>query len=115
MSDVRYYLDENMSPHVEQQLLRHSIDVVSVLSLDLLGEDDLSHLKRATEMGRVICTHDTDFLRLSKDNWDHAGILWMPHEPANLIIGAWVRHLLQIHQQRTAENMRGVVQILSVK
>jgi predicted nuclease of predicted toxin-antitoxin system len=115
LSEVRSFLDENVPPEVEEQLERFGIDVVSVLKLGLLGGDDLSHLKRAHEMGRVFCSHDTDFIHISQEYLEHSGILWMPHESAVHTIGAWVRQLREIFIEETAESMAGTFRFLSAR
>jgi predicted nuclease of predicted toxin-antitoxin system len=66
MADVRFYLDENVQIIDAQQLILRGIDVVTVRSLELLGDEDENHLVRATSMGRVLCTHDTDYYELAK-------------------------------------------------
>ena len=64
MTQLRFYLDENISKTVAEQLSYHKIDAVSVHGLELLGDSDINHLRRATEMGRMLCTHDEDFFAL---------------------------------------------------
>lgn len=66
MSEIRFYLDENMNPAIAEQLAKSDIDVVTVRDIEQLGDRDINHLQRATEMGRVLCTHDTDFLKLRR-------------------------------------------------
>lgn len=67
MSEIRYYLDENMSPEIAEQLRRDGIDAISVRELGTLGDPDEDHLQRAAIMGRVLCTQDADFLRLASE------------------------------------------------
>ena len=102
-----------MPAAIEEQLKRANIDVVSALSLGLLGEDDLYHLKRATELQRVLCTQDTDFIELAKEYLDHTGIIWGAQQTAS--IGGWVKALRSIHDEFTAEAMIGQVKFVSVK
>jgi hypothetical protein len=63
------------------------------------------HLQRATDMGRVLCTYDTDFLKLSHSFLDHAGIIFAVLD--NTGNGDWVREIRQHHATRTAEELRG--------
>jgi predicted nuclease of predicted toxin-antitoxin system len=63
LSEIRFYLDENIDKAVTEQLIRWGIDAVSVHTLELEGDSDKNHLQRATEMERVLCTHDQDFTR----------------------------------------------------
>ena len=102
-----------MPTAVEEQLKRLDIDVVSARSLDLLGKDDLYHLQHATELQRMLCTHDTDFIELAKTHLDHQGIVWGAHEKAS--VGGWVKALRQLHKELTAAEMVGQVKFVNVK
>lgn len=68
---IRFYLDENLPPEIASQLARHGIDVIR----GPLREADISHLKRASALGRVLCTRDRDFLQLQAMVEEHAGII----------------------------------------
>jgi predicted nuclease of predicted toxin-antitoxin system len=56
MSKIKFYLDENLSVEIAEQLNRNGIDAITVRDIGKLGDDDQSHLERATSMGRVLCT-----------------------------------------------------------
>lgn len=73
---IRFYLDENVSPVIAKQLRLRGIEVFTTQELDTLGEDDLTHLQRATRMGCVFCSHDVDLLRLSAQGIPHTGIVF---------------------------------------
>jgi uncharacterized protein with PIN domain len=113
LSEIRYYLDENVDKAVAEQLILSGIDAVSVHSLELRGESDEDHLKNATEQERVLCTHDQDFLRMANEIYDHAGIAYAPHYQAS--VGGWVRALRSLHAKMTAEEVQGMVVFLSLK
>ena len=68
---VSFYLDEMLSPRIISQLRRRGIDIIR----GPLRTDDAIHLARATEMGRVVCTCDDDFLKLAAPGVAHAGII----------------------------------------
>lgn len=57
---VRFYPDENMPVVIADQLKRRGIDAITVRDLGLLGDEDINHLERATELGYVLCTHNDD-------------------------------------------------------
>lgn len=113
MSEIRYYLDENVNPTVAEQLVRGGVDAVTVRDLGFLGDSDINHLQKATEMGRVFCTHDTDFLGLASQGYDHAGIVFAEHYGST--IGAWVKALRGLHAGTSAEEMIGQVKYVSMK
>lgn len=106
-AQVRYYLDENVQIAIAEQLSRRGIDVVTARDLNLLGEEDINHLERAAELGRVLCTHDTDYIRLASTGIQHAGIVLGQQDRHD--IGAWVTFLTRIHNQRTPDSMRNAV------
>ena len=72
---IRFYLDENLPVAIATQLVSRGIDVLTVRDLSLLGEDDVDQLQVATELGRVLCTYDSDFIGLAKSGVEHAGIV----------------------------------------
>ena len=113
MSDIRFYFDENMNPAIAEQLVISSIDVITVRDLGELGDSDPNHLQKATEMGRVLCTHDTDFLRLNAEGMEHTGIVFVPQYRTS--VGAIVKALRELHTSTTAEEIKGQVKFLNVK
>ncbi len=88
---VRFYLDENVQTAVADQLKRRGIEVVTVRDLGQLGDEDINHLRRATEMGYVLCTHDSDYVELAASGVEHAGIIFGQQDKHS--IGDWVKFL----------------------
>jgi predicted nuclease of predicted toxin-antitoxin system len=107
LSELRFYFDENVQVAVSEQLRRAGFDVVSAHDLGTLGEEDTKHLQRATEMGRVLCTYDDDFLALANQGFEHAGIVFAQHEKTS--IGDWVREIRSLYAAITAEQAQGQV------
>ena len=56
--------DENIHPEVVKELRDQGMDVESVAEAGLLGQGDLTILRYAQRVGRVVLTHDSDFGRL---------------------------------------------------
>jgi hypothetical protein len=113
MTELRFYLDENVNPTVADQLGLHGIDAVTVRDLDMLGDVDTHHLYRAAELGRVLCTHDQDFLMLAASGFEHAGIAFAEHYGAT--IGGWVKALRSLHDEVTMEEIKGTVRFLRLR
>jgi predicted nuclease of predicted toxin-antitoxin system len=109
LSKIRFYLDENVNPAIAEQLARGGIDAITVRDLDELGDHDINHLQRAADLERVLCTHDTDFLKLAAQNTEHAGIVFVPHRTS---IGTIVNGLRELHAQVEAEDIKGQVRFL---
>ena len=72
-----------------------------------LGAEDPEHLERATDMGRVVCTEDKDFLKLAAQGLEHAGII--RGEQDRHSIGDWFKFLGFVHAVCTAEELRNDV------
>lgn len=107
---VRFYLDENVPVAIARQLQRRGIDAVTVRDLGLLGDEDINHLERATSLGRVLCTHDADYVDLATSGVKHAGIVFGQQHKHT--IGDWVRFLELVHGVYDAEEMHNLVEYL---
>jgi predicted nuclease of predicted toxin-antitoxin system len=112
-NELRFYFDESVELAVSEQLAAGGLDVVSAHSLNLLGDADPNHLKRATEMGRTLCTYDADFLRLANTGAKHVGIIYAHQQKAS--IGGWVREIRALHARRKAEDLTDQVVFLSMR
>lgn len=113
MAEVRFYLDENVPLEVAPQLALSGIDVVSAHSEARLGDADADHLRRASADGRVLCTHDQDFLRLAAQGIDHSGIVFLPQVQGG--VGEWVRGLRAIHARLDKMSAGGRVIFLPLR
>lgn len=109
-SDIRLYFDESVQVEVAEQMKQRGIDAVTVRDLGMLGDSDINHLRRATEMGRVLCTYDTDFLRLNAQGEQHAGITFGFHDRTTY--GDWVDGLELICGAMTAAEMQNHIEYL---
>jgi hypothetical protein len=112
LSEARFYFDESVELAVSEQLVASGLNVVSAHSLEKLGDDDRNHLERAIAMGRVLCTYDSDFLRLAHSGIEHAGIVFAPMQKAS--IGGWIREIRAIHSRLSAEDVTGQVIFVSI-
>jgi predicted nuclease of predicted toxin-antitoxin system len=72
---ITFHLDEHVDPAMAAALRRHGIDVTTTIEAGLRGADDQTQLGFATSHGRVLVTHDSDFLRLAKTDTAHSGIV----------------------------------------
>mgnify|MGYP003621164386 FL=1 len=107
---TRFYLDENLPVAVAEQLQRRQIDALTVRDLGLLGESDINHLALAHRLGRVLCTHDADYLELARAGEAHSGIIFgQQHKHC---IGDWVGFLELVYSVYSAEDMIGRLEYL---
>lgn len=107
---IRFYLDENIPVVIAEQLELRGIQVYTVQVLDVLSDSDMNHLIRATQMVCMLCTFDNDFLRIARSGIDHAGIV--KGVQVRHTIGHWVKRLMWLHSNYTAEDMRNHIEFL---
>ena len=110
---VRFYLDENVQVVVAEQLKRRGIEAITVRDLNLLGDEDINHLERATEMGFVLCTHDTDYVDLAASSIEHTGIVLGQQDKHT--IGDWVAFLTLVHTVYDADEMHNIVEYVKAR
>ena len=101
---LRFYTDENVSWAVISGLRRRGVDVVSTLDADMLGKLDEEQLALASEHGRVLFTHDEDFLRLHSQEFPHTGIVYT-HQTSS--ISKMIRGLMLVYEVLDPEDMIG--------
>jgi predicted nuclease of predicted toxin-antitoxin system len=71
---IRFHLDENVNSAVAAALRRVGADVSTTASAGLIGRSDLEQLAFVQGEGRVLVTHDDDFLTIASARDDHPGI-----------------------------------------
>jgi predicted nuclease of predicted toxin-antitoxin system len=113
VSRPTFYFDEPVELAVIEQLTHGGVDAVSAHALGFLGKPDAFHLQTATEMGRVLCTYDTDFLVLAAEVEAHSGIVYAPQTSTS--IGQWVRDVRALAETYTAEDFVNMVLYLPLK
>lgn len=107
-SDIRLYFDESVQVAVAEQMRQRGVDAVTARDLGVLGDKDINHLRRAGEMGRVLCTFD--FLRLHAEGISHAGIVIAQH--FDTTVGDWVRGLELLCGVLMADEMKDHIEYL---
>jgi predicted nuclease of predicted toxin-antitoxin system len=107
---LRFHLDENVDHALAEALSRRGIDVTIPVEVGLSGVSDEEHLVFTFREGRVIITHDADFLRLASQNMQHAGIVYC-HFGARTI-GEMLRGLLLLSEFYGLDDMRGNIEYL---
>jgi hypothetical protein len=79
-------------------------------NVGLIGAGDEAHIAFALAQGRVIFTHDEDFLAFARIGAEHCGVVYC-HQQARTI-GQILAGLLLISDCLTAEEMRNHVEFL---
>lgn len=109
MARIRYYTDEQVCRAVIGGLRQRGVDVLSVPEANKIGASDREQLAFALEEGRVLFTHDADFLRLDAAGANHAGIVYACQDTP---VGDVIRGLMLIHQALDSMEMVGHVEYL---
>lgn len=107
---LRFHLDEHIPRAVAAALRRHNIDVTTTPEVGLRQADDLTHLTFAQREGRVLVTHDADFLRYHAQGIEHAGIAYC--KKGSRTVGQIIGMLRLMHEILTTEEMKNTVEYL---
>jgi hypothetical protein len=107
---IRFHLDEHVDPAIAAGLRARGIDVTTTVEAELESASDVEHLRFALGEGRVVFTHDRDFLRLHASGVSHAGIAYCAQQARS--IGEIIRYLALMHDCLTAEETAGQIEFL---
>jgi predicted nuclease of predicted toxin-antitoxin system len=107
---IRFHCDENVDPAIADGLRRRGIDVTIPSDVGLLGASDNQHLEFAIKEGRMLVTHDDDFLALAHRGVTHRGIVYCHIQSRT--IGQILSGLLLLWDCFTPEEMRNHVEFL---
>lgn len=110
MDRIRFQLDEHVPDAVAHALQSRGIDAVTASEARLLGAPDTRVLDSASAARRVLVTHDSDFLRLHKEQYQHAGIAYC--QQGERSIGQIVAGLVLIYEVLGQGDMIGRVEFL---
>jgi hypothetical protein len=113
---IRYYFDEHLSSAAARGLRTRGIDVLTAAECGRLTVSDDDHLRFATADGRVVATHDEDFLVLAADFLSRgepfAGIAFCQPARYQGKVGRLIQALVALHGRLTADDMRDHVEYL---
>lgn len=107
---ISFHLDEHVNPAIAKQLRRRNINVTTTVEVSLRGQSDESQLAFASREGRVLVTHDDDFLKLASVSREHSGIAYCHQESRSL--GEIVTTLVLMYEVYAPEEMMGRVEYL---
>ena len=110
LDKIRFHLDEHVDPAIAVGLRRSGIDVTTTVEAALRTKDDAVHLAFANAEGRVIVTHDNDYLRFHAQGIQHPGMAYCP--PQSRSIGYLIETLALMWEIMTPEEMRNRVEFL---
>ena len=76
VNSIRFHLDEHVDPDIARALRQYGIDVSTTVEAGLRTAADPDQLAFVQREGRVLVTHDADFLRLAAQGVNHPGIAY---------------------------------------
>jgi len=107
---LRFHLDEHVDPDIAHALRSHGIDVTTTLEANLRTQSDTAHLDYIRQTGRILITHDADFLRIAAQTTAHPGVAYC-HKTARSI-GEIIRTAILMYEVLTPDEMVGQVEFL---
>lgn len=107
---IRFHLDENVDPALAMSLRRRGVDVTTSAESGLNGASDREQIAFARNHGRVVVTHDVDFLRLAKEGETHGGIVFCSFR--SFSIGRATLGLVALWRHRSSEEMMGCLKFM---
>jgi predicted nuclease of predicted toxin-antitoxin system len=107
---IRFHLDENCHRAVAEGLRRRAVDVTTTPEALLMSATDEQQAAYALAEGRVIFSHDRDFLRLHAMGVPHAGMVYCDKDSKS--IGAIIQGLVLIWEVLEPEEMQNRVEFL---
>jgi predicted nuclease of predicted toxin-antitoxin system len=110
VATISFQCDEHLAHAVATALRRRGVEVWSATEAGMLGLADEAVLAHTRATGRVLVTHDSDFLVLHQRQQEHAGIVYCPQ--GTRTIGQIVAHLLLIHQVLQPSDMVNQVEFV---
>lgn len=109
MDKIRFQLDEHVPLAIMRALRSRGIDAVTAAEAGSLGLPDEEVLNRCYTAGRLLVTHDDDFLRLH-GQYPHAGIAYS--KQGERTIGQLVASLVLIYEALEPADAEGNVEFL---
>jgi hypothetical protein len=109
-TQLRFHLDEYVSPAVVEGLRRRGIGLTTTRDAGLAGAVDPDHLAFARRERRVLVTHDRDFPRWHAAGIRHSGIAYCYQQKYS--VGELVRVLLFLRDCLMAEEMEDTSEYL---
>ena len=107
---IKFHVDENVKGNLVEVLRQRGADVTTAADAGLLSAADDDHLAFALKEGRVIFTHDDDFLAFDAQGMEHAGIVYCRMQTKS--VRQIVSHLMLMRDCMTPEEMIGRVEFV---
>jgi predicted nuclease of predicted toxin-antitoxin system len=114
---LAFYMDHQFPVSVSRGLNRRGVDVLTAFDDGAQEVDDEQLLIRATELGRVLVTHDKGFLRRAAewqiDNREFTGIVFAVQK--SMVVGLAIEYLETMAHVLEPHEMRNRVEHIPVR
>lgn len=107
---LRFHLNENVDSVIAQALRREGIDVTTTTDARLRSQRDDAQFAFAQREGRILVTHDADFLKIAQRTTHHAGVAFCAS--GSRTVGQIIEMLLIMYAALPPEEMANSVQYL---
>ena len=104
---IKFHLDENANSAIAKGLRGLGVDVTTTQAVGLIGAGDGEQLKFTKTEGRVVFTHDDDFLRVQID---HTAIVYCGQ--GRRAIGEIIQWLILMWESLDSEDMENKVEFI---
>jgi hypothetical protein len=104
---IHFHLDETCRAALANGLRRRGVDLTTTPDVGLLGATDPLQIAHAHSQGRVLFTHDADFIAIHNSGVDHSGIIYC-HQYRHPV-GETIRRLLFLWSTREAAELVGQI------
>ncbi|WP_442484311.1 DUF5615 family PIN-like protein [Aeoliella sp. SH292] len=112
MAAIRFHLDQHVPNAVAHGLRQFGVDVTTTQQAGLQDADDADHLAFALAEGRVLVTHDRDFVDRHLNGEVHAGICYCPQVKYQRRASDLLQSIYLVYACLSAEEMQGHVEYL---
>ncbi len=102
----RFHLDESVTTEIAEGLRKRGRDCTTPKDAGLLAAHDPDHLNYALSQNRVTITRDKDFVILSAEGVEHAGIIYWKSKRH---FGQLVKDIDALCFENSAADLRGRV------
>jgi hypothetical protein len=102
---IHFHLDETCRTALADGLRLRGVDVTTTPEVGIRGATDPMQLAHAHGQGRVLFTHDTDFIAIHNSGVEHSGIVYC-HQYRHPV-GEIIRRLVSLWSTRDATEIAG--------
>ena len=107
---IRFHLDENVNLQIARALEKMEIEVSTSTTEPLRTATDEAQWSYVKREGRVLITHDSDFLRIASKDFNHPGILFCRKDERSL--GEIIIECASVFNNFTPDEMKGKIEFI---